>query len=79
MHGRQHYECTPFFHKSKADFILAIARDEDKIEWCELNNIDILTLKYSGSDYEWRKTHVALLKANYKELWGPEAPQQGGQ
>ena len=56
VHGRQHYEYTPFFHKSKADFILAKARDEDKIEWCELNNIEILTLKYSGSDDEWRKT-----------------------
>ena len=56
VHGRQHYEYTPFFHKSKADFILAKARDEDKIEWCELNNIEIVTLKYSGSDDEWRKT-----------------------
>ena len=56
VHGRQHYEYTPFFHKSKADFILAKARDEDKIEWCELNNIEILTLKYSGSDDEWRKS-----------------------
>ena len=56
VHGRQHYEYTPFFHKSIADFILAKARDEDKIEWCELNNIEILTLKYSGSDDEWRKT-----------------------
>ena len=56
VHGRQHYEYTPFFHKSKADFILAKARDEDKIEWCELNNIEIVTLKYSGSDDEWRKS-----------------------
>mgnify|MGYP003142723784 FL=1 len=56
VHGRQHYEYTPFFHKSKADFILAKARDEDKIEWCELNDIEIVTLKYSGSDDEWRKS-----------------------
>ncbi len=56
VHGRQHYEYTPFFHKSKADFILARGRDEDKIEWCELNNIEIITLKYSGSDDEWRKS-----------------------
>ena len=39
VHGRQHYEHIPFFHKTKADFILAKARDEDKIEWCELKNI----------------------------------------
>ena len=56
VHGRQHYEYTPFFHKSKADFILARGRDEDKIEGCELNNIEIITLKYSGSDDEWRKS-----------------------
>ena len=56
VHGRQHYEHIPFFHKTKADFILAKARDEDKIEWCELNNIELIELKYSGSDDEWRKS-----------------------
>jgi len=56
VHGRQHYEHIPFFHKSKADFILAKARDEDKIEWCEINDIEIITLKFSGSDDEWRKS-----------------------
>ena len=55
VHGRQHYEHIPFFHKSKADFILAKARDEDKIEWCELNDIEI-TLKFCGSDDDWRKS-----------------------
>ena len=56
VHGRQNYEHIPFFHKTKADFILAKARDEDKIEWCELNNIELIELKYSGSDDEWRKS-----------------------
>jgi hypothetical protein len=56
VHGRQHYEHIPFFHKSKADFILAKARDEDKIEWCELNDIEIITLKFCGSDDDWRKS-----------------------
>jgi hypothetical protein len=55
VHGQQHYEFTPFFHKSKADFVLSKARDEDKIEWCNLNNITITILKYSESDDEWRK------------------------
>ena len=54
VHGRQHYEHIPFFHKTKRDFLLARARDEDKQDWCELNNIELIVLKYSGSDDEWR-------------------------
>lgn len=55
VHGQQHYEFSPFFHKSKADFALAKARDEDKIEWCKLNAITLITLKYSESEDEWRQ------------------------
>ena len=54
VHGRQHYEYVPFFHKSKRGFALAKARDEDKAEWCRLNNIEIVILKYSESENEWR-------------------------
>ena len=43
-----------FFHKNKADFAVAKAKDEDKIEWCELNKIDIIVLKYSDTDEQWR-------------------------
>ena len=55
VHGQQHYEHTPFFHKNKADFIRAKARDEDKIEWCKLNNIELTVLKYSETDDEWKR------------------------
>ena len=55
VHGQQHYEYSPFFHKNKADFLKSKARDEDKIEWCDLNGIQLITLKYSESDDEWRK------------------------
>lgn len=54
VHGEQHYEYNPFFHKSKADFLKAKARDEDKIEWCRLNNIRIVVLDYRKTDDEWR-------------------------
>ncbi len=54
VHGQQHYEYTPFFHKNKADFAIAKAKDEDKITWCELNKIDIIVLKYSDTDEQWR-------------------------
>lgn len=55
VHGQQHYEYSPFFHKSKADFLKSKARDEDKIDWCNLNDIRLITLKYSESDDEWRQ------------------------
>ena len=54
VHGQQHYKYTPFFHKNKADFAIAKAKDEDKIEWCELNKIDIIVLKHSDTDEQWR-------------------------
>ncbi len=55
VHGQQHYEFCSFFHRSKADFLKGQARDDDKIEWCRLNDIKIITLKYSESDDEWRQ------------------------
>jgi hypothetical protein len=55
VHGQQHYEYNPFFHKNKADFLLAKGKDEDKIEWCKLNGVDIVILKYSDSDEDWRQ------------------------
>lgn len=55
VHGQQHYAYSEFFHKSKADFLKAKARDEDKIDWCKLNNIDLIILKYSESEDEWRQ------------------------
>lgn len=55
VHGQQHYEYSPFFHKSQADFLKSKARDEDKIRWCEINDIRIVTLKYSESENEWRQ------------------------
>lgn len=55
VHGKQHYEFCSFFHRSKADFVKSRNRDEDKITWCELNEIKLITLKYSESDDEWRQ------------------------
>jgi hypothetical protein len=55
VHGEQHYEYCPFFHKSKADFLKAKARDEDKIEWCQINDIQIIVLNFKENDDEWRK------------------------
>lgn len=54
IHGEQHYRYIPHFHKTKMDFVQGRARDRTKIEWCELNNIDIVVLKHDEED-EWRE------------------------
>ena len=55
VHGQQHYEYTPFFHRNKAAFLKAQTRDEEKLRWCELNNIELIILNHSDSDNEWRE------------------------
>tara|TARA_R110002020_G_scaffold103752_24_gene243271 strand:- start:12377 stop:12802 length:426 start_codon:yes stop_codon:yes gene_type:complete len=56
VHGRQHYEYVPFFHKSKVGYLKARARDEDKKDWCELNDINLIVLSYLDNDDNWRKS-----------------------
>lgn len=53
-HGEQHYKYIPFFHKSKAHFLLSVKRDREKEEWCELNEITLLVLPYNKRD-EWKQ------------------------
>jgi hypothetical protein len=56
VHGEQHYTYTPFFHKSKVGFLRSQARDRTKAEWCKINQIDLVVLKYNHSEEHWRKT-----------------------
>tara|TARA_B110000902_G_C14221453_1_gene555329 strand:+ start:252 stop:677 length:426 start_codon:yes stop_codon:yes gene_type:complete len=56
VHGRQHYEYVPYFHKSKAGFVKSIARDEDKKDWCELNDMSLIVLSYLENEEEWRNS-----------------------
>ncbi len=55
VHGQQHYQYSPFFHKNRRDFSKAENRDDDKRSWCELNDIELVVLKYSETDDEWRE------------------------
>ena len=55
VNGRQHYEFVPFYHKTKKDFYKGKVRDRDKREWCEINDITIVSLKYTDTDDEWRE------------------------
>lgn len=61
VHGEQHYKYTPYFHGAiheggKMNFTLSKIRDQDKIDWCHLNNIDIAILPYNESEEQWKKT-----------------------
>ena len=55
VHGQQHFKYIPFFHKSKAGFMKARARDRDKAEWCDINNITLVVLRFDSSPEHWRK------------------------
>jgi len=52
VHGEQHYEFTPFYHRSKLDFLKQQKRDREKQEWCHINNITYIELPYNKT-HEW--------------------------
>ena len=55
-HGEQHYKYNSFFYKNKFEFAKAKKRDMDKLQWCELNNIRVVSLSYSDKIDTWRNT-----------------------
>ncbi len=55
VHGQQHFKYIPFFHKSKAGFMKAKARDRDKSEWCDINDIALVVLRFDSSPEYWRR------------------------
>ena len=55
VHGEQHFKYNSHFFKDKMSFYKAQARDRDKSEWCVLNNIKLIELKYNEDIYEWRR------------------------
>ena len=55
VHGKQHYEFCPFFHKTKAGFYDHKRRDMLKSDWCDLNAITLVELNYSDSEEIWRQ------------------------
>jgi hypothetical protein len=57
VHGQQHYSYSSFFHKDAMDFLKSKQRDKDKIEWCDLNDIQIVILPYNERK-EWKNLIV---------------------
>ena len=61
VHGEQHYNHIPFFHKTKADFFLGKKRDKNKIEFCRLNEFPIAVLPYNEKD-RWNQIIIESMK-----------------
>lgn len=54
VQGQQHFEFTPFYHKSKVDYYHQMRNDKLKADWCEFNGIILHYLKYNEDINEWR-------------------------
>lgn len=65
VHGQQHYEYVSFFHPTKMDFIRGLVRDRNKKEWCKLNSVQLVVLKYSENIDEWRRKIVTRKNCKY--------------
>ena len=53
VHGEQHYKFVQFYHQTSLGFMKHKKRDQEKIEWCELNNIEVIVLPFDKTDEEW--------------------------
>ena len=52
--GEQHSERNDFFHKDRQAFLRAKFRDEQKKEWCELNDIKLIRFDCKGRE-QWEE------------------------
>ena len=60
VHGKQHYHFVPHFHKSKSHFLQLRRNDKEKKEWCQINDIQLVTLDYNESMETWYKKLTIL-------------------
>ena len=45
VQGKQHTKYVPFFHgKNKINYINQLKRDQDKLKFCELNDIQLIEI-----------------------------------
>ena len=50
VQGKQHTKYVPFFHgKNKINYINQLKRDQDKLKFCELNDIQLVEI-YDGEE-----------------------------
>lgn len=49
VQGRQHTEYVPFFHRTKTNYLSQLRRDQQKLDFCQLNNIHLIEV-YDGDE-----------------------------
>lgn len=54
VHGEQHYKFIGHYHGNRLNFLKAKKRDNEKKDWCELNNIEHIELRFDQTDEEWQ-------------------------
>ena len=54
VHGQQHYKFNSLFHSSATDFVQQKKRDQEKKDWCDINNITYIELPYNEGVAEWQ-------------------------
>ncbi len=52
VHGAQHYCYSEFFHGSKELFKQSQERDKRKKEWCEINNITYVEIRFDDTEQD---------------------------
>lgn len=55
VHGEQHFRFIQFYHNNRLGFIKHKKRDQDKKEWCQINNISLIELNHDENLEEWTK------------------------
>lgn len=54
VHGEQHYKFIRFYHQTMIGFAKSKKRDDEKSQWCSINNIKQIILPYNESPEQWR-------------------------
>ena len=62
VQGQQHRKFVPFFHGNRMNYIDQLRRDKQKLEFCNINEIDLIEI------YESDITNKSLLKKLKKYL-----------
>ena len=58
VHGEQHFQFVPFFHKNILDMMKQRKNDMLKVSWCLKNNIEYYSLPFNENIDEWRAKFV---------------------
>lgn len=60
IHGEQHTVFRHFFHRSKLKFLKQKYNDKLKVQWCSINNIELIILWYNESNEQWKSKFAKI-------------------